>query len=253
MEVNKIYNRDCLLGLSELDSESIDLIVTSPPYDNLRSYKGYSFEFEKIAVELYRVLKRGGVLVWVVGDSTIKGSESGTSFKQALYFKEIGFNLHDTMIWYKPNVFNFGSNFCYTQSFEYMFIFSKGKPKTINLIKDIPCKNAGKTMRGARKHSDGKRDIVPDFKCKDFKRRHNVWSMNVGNKNYGHPAIYPNELARDHILSWSNPGDIVLDPFMGSGTTALECVKNNRNYIGFEISAEYCDIANKRLLSYEAS
>ena len=141
---------DCLEVMKTIDKESIDFVITSPPYDDLRTYKGYSFKFEEIAKEIFRILKKGGVVVWVVNDATIKGSETGTSFKQALYFKEIGFNLHDTMIWFKPNGFNFGSNYCYKQSFEYMFVLSKGKPKTINFIKDIPSKMAGKKIGRVR-------------------------------------------------------------------------------------------------------
>ena len=196
---------------------------------------------------MYRVTKQGGVVVWVVGDATVKGSETGTSFKQALYFKEIGFNLHDTMIWHKPNCFNFGSNNCYRNSFEYMFIFSKGTPKSINLIKDVRTKSEGKLLKGARKHSGGERDIVPDFTVGEYKKRDNVWDINVKSENNGHPAVFPEKLAEDHILSWSNIGDTILDPMAGSGTTLKMAKKNNRNYIGIEISQEYIDIINKRL------
>jgi site-specific DNA-methyltransferase (adenine-specific) len=245
--INKIHNMDCIKGIKTLPDNSIDLTVTSPPYDDLRTYKGFSWDFEATAKELYRVTKCGGVVVWIVNDATEKGNETVTSFRQAQYFKECGFNLHDTMIWFKPNCFNFGSNNCYKQSFEYMFVFSKGKPKSINLIKDVKAKSAGKTMKGARKHADGKRDIVPDFKCKEYKRRYNVWSVNVQSTTNGHPAVFPLDLAKDHIITWSNEGDTVLDCFMGSGTTAVACVKNNRNYIGFEISKEYCEIAESRI------
>ena len=169
--MNAIEQGDCLELMKTLPEESVDLIITSPPYDNLKTYNGFKWDFEETAKQLYRVIKKGGVIVWIVNDATIKGSESGTSFKQALFFKEIGFHLHDTMIWHKPNCFNFGSNNCYTQSFEYMFIFSKGKPKSINLIRDIPSKNAGKTLKGARKHPNGKRDTVPDFICSTYKKK----------------------------------------------------------------------------------
>jgi site-specific DNA-methyltransferase (adenine-specific) len=250
LELNKIYNMDCVQGMKLLDDCSVDLTVTSPPYDNLRTYKGFEWDFKATAKELYRVTKQGGVVVWIVGDATVKGSETGTSFKQALYFKEIGFNLHDTMIWFKPNCFNFGSNNCYKQSFEYMFVFSKGKPKAINLIKDIPNASAGKVMKGGRKHSDGSRDIVPNFVGSEYKRRFNVWSINVSAKTYGHPAIFPEQLAKDHIVSWSNEGDVVLDPFLGSGTTAKMALLNNRNFIGFELNPEYCKIAEKRIEPY---
>ena len=247
MELNKIYNMNCLDGMRLMDDNTVDLTVTSPPYDDLRKYKGYSFDFEPIAKELFRITKDGGLVIWIVNDSTKNGSESGTSFKQALYFMECGFKLHDTMIWHKQNCFNFGSNNCYRQSFEYMFIFCKGKIKNINLIKDVETKMNGKLLKGARKHSCGERDIVPDFVCKEFKKKDNVWNINIKSQNNGHPAVFPEQLANDHILSWSNEGDIVFDPFMGSGTTAKMSKLNNRNYIGFEISKEYCDIAEKRV------
>lgn len=247
MELNKIYNMDCLLGLKQLENDLIDLTITSPPYDNIKDYNGFSWDFEEIAKELFRVTKNGGIIVWIVNDSTIKGNETGSSFKQALYFKEIGFNLHDTMIWHKPNCFNFGSNYCYRNSFEYMFVFSKGKPNTINLIKDIYTKSNGKILKGARKHSNGKRDKVPDFIAGEFKKRDNVWHINVNSNNNGHPAVFPEQLANDHIISWSKENDIVLDIFMGSGTTAKMSILNNRNFIGFELSKEYCEIADKRI------
>lgn len=237
--------------LTTIKNETIDLTVTSPPYDDLRTYNNtlkWDFEiFKNIANELYRVTKQGGVVVWIVGDKTNKGSETGTSFKQALYFKEIGFNLHDTMIWQKPNSFNFGSNYCYKQTFEYMFILSKGKPKSINLIKDNPSKTAGKILKGARKHSNGARDKAPDFKCNDFKRRDNIWSIGVGGNNYGHPAVFPLQLAKDHIISWSNEGDLILDAFAGSGTVGVACKELNRNFIGIEIVEDYYKIMKERV------
>lgn len=252
LELDKIYCMDCLQGLKLLDDESVDLTVTSPPYDDLRTYNGYSFDFENIARELYRVTKDGGVVVWVVNDSTIKGSESGTSFKQALFFKEIGFNLHDTMIWNKGS-FAFPSKNCYHQVFEYMFIFSKGKPKTLNFIKDR--KNLYVGDRGASgRNKDGIRNKGKSTVRDEYGKRFNIWNYPIGGGHctkdkiaYQHPAIFPEQLANDHILSWSNEGDVVLDPFVGSGTTPKMAVLNNRNYIGFEISKEYCDIANNRV------
>lgn len=249
LELNQIYNENCLETMARMPEKLIDLTITSPPYDNLKDYKGYSFEFENIVKELYRVTQEGGVIVWVVGDATIKGSETGTSFKQALFFKECGFNLHDTMIWYKPNSFNFGSNACYRQSFEYMFIFSKGKIKTHNLIKDVPAIMQGKVVKGVRKHANGNRDKVPDFVVMENKKRDNVWFINVATRNYSHPAIFPEELANDHILSWSNVDDIIYDPMIGSGTVAKMALVNRRRFIGSEISKEYCDEANKRIQS----
>ena len=245
---------DCLEGLKLLDDNCIDLTVTSPPYDNLRTYKGYSFDFENIAKELNRVTKDGGVVVWVVNDSTINGSESGTSFKQALYFKEIGFNLHDTMIWNKGS-FAFPSKNCYHQVFEYMFVFSKGKPKVLNFIKDR--KNLYVGDRGASgRNKNGVRNRGKSTVRDEYGKRFNIWNYPIGGGHctkdkiaYQHPAIFPEQLANDHIISWSNENDIVLDPFMGSGTTAKMAKLNGRNFIGFEISKEYCDIAEERLKS----
>lgn len=250
MLTNEIYNMDCVEGMKLLPDNCIDLTVTSPPYDDMRKYNGFKWNFEATAQELYRITKQGGVVVWVVGDKTIKGNETGTSFKQALFFKECGFNLHDTMIYQKAQAC-FGSNLCYLQSFEYMFVFSKGKPKTINLLRDRENKQYGKMS--CAKHSSYwekgndcwdrvERDI------KQFGKRKNIWTYSVGNSGVkGHPAVFPEQLAQDHILSWSNEGDLVLDPFIGSGTTAKMALLNKRNYIGFELSKDYCNIANKRI------
>ena len=248
IEINKIYNENCLDTMKRMPDKFVDLTLTSPPYDNLRDYKGYTFNFEGIAQELYRVTKKGGVVVWIVGDATIKGSETGTSFRQALYFKEIGFNLHDTMIYKKVNPIPLTHN-RYEQGFEYMFVFSKGKPKSFNPIM-VDCKTKGldTKRRTFYKRADGvlekgnKNEPVKDKKQKD-----NVWEIPTYSGKYGHPAIFPEKLAEDHILSWSNEGDIILDPMAGSGTTLKMAKKNNRNYIGIETSQEYIDIINKRL------
>ena len=249
LEINRIYNMDCLEGMREIEDTTIDLTVTSPPYDNLREYKGYSFRFEETAKELFRITKQGGVVVWVVGDATINGSETGTSFKQALYFKEIGFNLHDTMIWNKPNAFNFGSNSCYIQSFEYMFVFSKGKPKATNHIYDRRNEAKGKIFTQFRRSGSNGEVVKTNKKTvtSEMGKRRNVWDIQVGNNEVEHPAPYPEQLANDHILSWSNKGDIVLDPFLGSGTTAKMAIKNERKYIGFEVAKEYYELALNRI------
>jgi len=258
MKINKTYNENCLDTMARMEDNFIDLTVTSPPYDNLRDYKGYSFDFESIAKELYRVTKDGGVVVWVVGDATIKGSETGTSFRQALYFKEIGFNLHDTMIYQKTGC-PFPEQNRYYPIFEYMFILSKGKPKTSNLIKDRENIYAGakvarnnharmpdgSVVANSAMKNDKERKILP------YGVRYNIWRITSArnkNKNTGnHPAIFPEQLANDHIISWSNENDIVYDPFMGSGTTAKMAIVNNRNYIGSEMSEEYCEIIKERI------
>ena len=247
VKLNHIYHGDCLEVLRTFPEGVIDLTVTSPPYDNLRTYKGYTFNFEEIAKELYRVTKQGGVVVWVVNDATIKGSETGTSFRQALFFMECGFNLHDTMIWKKTNPFNFGSNYCYTQCFEYMFVFSKGKPKTINLIHDRPLKNPGMKFRQTRRGDDDFMEYDDKIvTLKKVGRRLNVWEMPVQSIRW-HSAIFPEQLAEDHILSWSNEGDLVLDPMCGSGTTCKMAKLNGRNYIGIDIAEEYVEMARRRV------
>ena len=251
MEINKIYNENNLETMAKMPDCFVDLVVTSPPYDDLRTYNGYSFPFEEIAKELFRIVKDGGVIVWVIGDATKNGSESGTSFKQALYFKEIGFNLHDTMIWDKNAFTATGSlKVRYASVFEYMFIFSKGKPKTFNPIKDKKNKHFGKIFSTSRvRQADGTTKLRsnPNKPTSKYGQRHNVWQINTSKPFDKHPATFPEQLANDHIISWSKENDLVYDPFMGSGTTAKMAILNNRNWIGSEISTEYCDIINKRL------
>ena len=251
LPINQIIQGDCLEVMKTMPDNCIDLVVTSPPYDNLRDYKGYTFNFEGIAQELYRIIKKGGVVVWVVGDATIKGSETGTSFRQALYFKDIGFNIHDTMIWRKTNpVPQFPTIKRYTSDFEYMFILTKGQPKTFNAI-ETATKTAGRKInRNTRsafsdQSADRPRDVITTTKA--TKRLTNTWDIGVGSRNKEHPAIFPEQLANDHIISWSNKGDLILDPMAGSGTTLKMAQKNNRNYIGIEISPEYCELIKKRL------
>jgi len=255
MELNKIYNEDCLITMGNMPDNFIDLTVTSPPYDNLRTYNGFCFDFESIAKELYRVTKQGGVVVWIIGDATIKGSETGTSFKQALYFKSIGFNLHDTMIYHKSNAMPLTHN-RYDPCFEFMFIMSKGSPKTFNPIKEqtihkgkIKKRELEVKMKGIKTHQSRNRDEHTIVKSEKYRK--NIWSYTVGTelnrKVNTHPAPFPEQLAGDHIVSWSNPGDIVYDPFLGSGTTAKMVLLYCRNYIGSEISAEYCQLAEERI------
>lgn len=246
MQINKIYNEDCLLTMAKMSDNFIDLTVTSPPYDNLRTYNGYSFDFENVAKELYRVTKEGGVVVWVVGDETKKFCESMTSFKQAFYFKELGFNLLDTMIYYKQNYAPaYPTLRRYANQFEYMFVFTKGKPKTFNPIQKEKVRN--KEEKVAYRQKDGTLKRKVKQKGRDTKDASNVWDFAVGGNLTGHPAVFPEQLANDHIISWSNEGDLVYDPFMGSGTTAKMAIKNNRNWIGSEISAEYCELIKARL------
>lgn len=255
IELNQIYNENCLVTMSNLPENSVDLTLTSPPYDDMRSYGGHGFDdFEQIVPELFRVTKQGGVVVWVVGDQTIKGDETGTSFRQALFFKEKGFKLFDTMIYQKAPRGAVGNNRTYWQTFEYMFVFSKGSPKTINLIKDRANKEARSGDRGTKRLRDGSLLNLERAGYDAFGRRTNVWSYLVGkghsatdNHAYKHPAIFPEKLAHDHIVSWTNEGDLVYDPFSGSGTTAKMAKRTGRYYLGSEISAEYCKISEERL------
>jgi site-specific DNA-methyltransferase (adenine-specific) len=241
--------------------------VTSPPYDSLRTYNGFNFDESyqiQVINQIFRVLKDGGVAVWVVGDGTVDGSETGTSFKQALKFMDIGFKLHDTMIYQKHNPTpNTGNGIRYQQSFEYMFVFSKGKPKTVHLLQEPRRNECGdrRTVRMIRRQRnvDGEFEEEHKYEIKQVVPRSNIWNYKVGLYNttcdkvaFKHPAIFPEQLAIDHILSWSDEKDVVLDPFMGSGTVAKACMVTNRNYIGFEISQEYCDIASERLSNFNA-
>ena len=241
---------------NQMHPESVDLTITSPPYDDLRDYNGYTFDFERISKQLYRVTKTGGVVVWVVGDKTENGSETGTSFRQALYFKEIGFYLHDTMIYAKNPKGASGGNNRYFQCFEYMFIFSKGKPKTTNLIRDRKNKYPNRQRKGYRA-KDGQLHFQEINIDQPYSKRTNIWLISNGfNKTtkdkiaYQHPAIFPEKLAEDHILSWSNEGDFVFDPMCGSGTVGKMALIHNRQFIGVDISEEYIEIAKERLHSY---
>lgn len=254
LPINQIVQGNCLDVMATWPENCIDLVVTSPPYDNLRTYKEYKFDFECIAKELYRVTKQGGVVVWVVGDATIDGSETGTSFRQALYFKEIGFNLHDTMIYTKTGFAKPSSN-RYHQVWEFMFVFSKASPKTFNPIKDRQnkwpgqkhCPNLQRQKTGEQKRFSKGTNIA------EYGMRFNIWTYDTGLNHttqdkiaYQHPAIFPDKLAAEHIISWSNEKDLILDPMCGSGTTCVAAKLLNRRFIGIDISPEYVKIAQER-------
>lgn len=253
---------DCKTVLATYPDDCVDLTVTSPPYDDLRDYKGYSLSIQEVISQLFRVTKKGGIVVWIVGDATVKGSETGTSFRQALHFIEAGFRLHDTMI-YEKNTSSFparrdGNR--YTQIFEYMFVFSKGAPKSASLLCDKPNKWAGWTNWGKNtsRKKNGQLEATTDIKpVPEFSPRNNIWKYTVGKgfnssdkESHEHPAIFPEQLAEDHILSWSVAGDVVLDPFCGSGTTCKIAKKNGRRYVGIDISETYCTLARKIVSKY---
>lgn len=265
-EMLKLYNDDCINIMNNIDESYIDLTVTSPPYDNLREYnnslKWDWNTFKCVAKELYRITKEGGIVVWVVNDATINGSETGTSFKQALFFKDVGFNLHDTMIYAKNNYMPLNHN-RYDPAFEFMFVLSKGKPKTFNPLM-VECKTAGAFYNYHGRSSGSTKEIKSAMRkrnkqmiTKDMKYRGNIWFYDTGKYKgskddiWVHPATFPEKLAEDHILSWSNKNDIVFDPFMGSGTTGKMALINSRKFIGIEIVKEYYDLAKKRLSRFE--
>jgi len=258
IELNKIYCESNLETMAQMPDGFINLVVTSPPYDNLRSYNGYEFDFETVAKELYRITKQGGVVVWVVDDQMIDGSESLTSAEQKIYFRKgCGFNINDTMIYRKLNG-SMGSQYQYLQEFEYMFILSKGYPATVNLLRDRRNVVHGDKSTPQRKSdANGSTQTRHIIERAEYGRRKNIWDYSVGGvqelgSDERHPAVFPEALAKDHILSWSNENDLIYDPFMGSGTTAKAAHLLNRNWIGSEISPEYVDLANRRLEPYLA-
>lgn len=262
-EVKLFIKGDSSVKLKLINNDYVDLVITSPPYDNLRDYDktlNWNFSvFKKIANELFRVLKPGGIIVWVVSDATKKGNKTLTSYKQALYFQEIGFNIYDVIIYEKSGSGPPHPN-RYFNTFEYMFIISKGKPKTINLLKDKKNIWGGHYTYGeiSRREQDGTLTNKGRKKISKYGIRTNIWRYNNGNGYstsdafaHEHPAIFPEKLVEDHIKSWSNEGDIVLDPFGGSGTTIKVAELLNRNWIYIENSKEYHDIARKRIISAE--
>lgn len=273
-KTNRVYTGDNVELCYHLPPECVDLVVTSPPYDlvewrdgelitdpsnGMRKYDGtYSWDFAKLARQLVRIIKPGGIIVWVVGDKSVDGSETGSSFVQALYFKSLGLRLHDTMIYHRtclPLTHN-----RYEQHFEYMFVFSKGKPDTFNGQRE-PAVHAGErqtlatnSATSSEARSRHGRNDKPEWRSRETRLMGNVWNfpggMGLTTKDkyaFEHPAMFPEELARRHILSWSNPGDVVFDPFAGSGTTLKQSILLGRETLGFEINADYAKIAERRI------
>ena len=258
MEINKIYNENCLETMAKMPDNFIDLTVTSPPYDDLRTYKGYSFDFENVAKELWRITKQGGVVVWVIGDETKNFCETFSSFNQAIFFNKCGFNLLDTMIYLKSGYAPaYPTLRRYANQFEYMFVFSKGKPKTFNPVQvdktELTKLRQVNKMPSTFRQKDGTTIKKNTQNFNDKKSASNVWRLITGTNGHSdkiafkHPATFPEKLANDHIISWSKENDLVYDPFMGSGTTAKMAILNNRKYIGSEISEEYCKIIENRI------
>ena len=258
VELSQIYTENCIETLGRMPDDFLDMTITSPPYDDLRDYNGYHFPIEQIADLLYRKTKPGGVVIWVVADRTVNGSESLTSFKHAFAFESAGFNVHDTMLYVKNNPIPSDCGPRYRQAFEYMFCFSKGRPKTFNPITE-PTKSAGQKIKAFRITEAG-RGNVPDEdigrEIKAERKVSNIFAYNVGTSSskdkiaFGHPAIFPEKLVEDQIFTWTNEGDIVYDCFMGSGTTAKVAHLIKRRWLGSEISAEYVEIAKERIKPY---
>jgi DNA modification methylase len=249
LPLDSIICADNCATLAAFPPESIDLVVTSPPYDDLRQYGGHAWDFEGVAEQLVRVLKPGGVLVWVVGDQTKNGTETGTSFRQVLFFRHLDLNIHDTMIWNKGS-FSFPEATRYHSFFEYMFVMSKGAPSRVHLLKDSPNRWAGSKVHGTGRYADGStrpaNSVVRglDRRYAEYGQRGNVWLIpNPGKSGRIHPATFPSSIPRDHILTWSNAGDVVLDPFNGSGTTARAAADLGRRWIGIDINPDYCKAA----------
>lgn len=254
IELNKIYCEDNLDTMARMPDEFLDLTVTSPPYESARVYKGYSFDLGSVVASLFRVTAAGGMIVWVMSDVTKNGGESGNSFRHALTFMDAGFTLTDTMIFAKNNPIPGDCGPRYRQTFEYMFAFCKGVPKTFNPL-TVPTSYGTKPIEYFRVEKEGRQKYFREGTHVKLERRHdNIFYYNVGGSNNGgeHPAVFPEQLARDQITSWSNEGDLVYDPFMGSGTTAKAAHQLQRNWIGSEISSEYVELANKRLEPYLA-
>ncbi len=255
IKIDNIYCDNCLNFMQNMEADYIDLVVTSPPYDDLRDYNGYLFNYSQIAKQLYRIIKPGGVVVWVVGDKIKKGNKTLTSFRHALAFQEVGFNVHDTMIYKKKNTPFMRSN-AYTNCFEFMFIFSKGSPKTFNPLKEKTVRS-GMEMLVHNKKSDGINKKILG-RLNEEKTKTNIWEYAVGLGGttndkiaFNHPAVFPERLAQDHILSWSNEGDLIFDPMCGSGTTCKMALINKRHYLGCDISEEYVNIAKTRIDTYK--
>lgn len=260
LPTNQIICGDSALVLKTFPDNCIPLTICSPPYDKLRANNEYKaeFDFETIAKELLRVTKPGGVLVWVVGNMVLPHGqgETDTAEQQIINFKRFGWIKHDTMIYVKDS--RYPEKTRYRQAWEYMIVFSKGEPVVKNLLKDHKTvsyyNHKWRKNHAGNRQEDGEIKAHNDYEVQPFATRENVWFYHNGYLKttpdkiaYEHPAIFPDKLAQDHIKSWSNEGDIVLDCFAGSGTTLKAAAKLRRKYIGIEKSQEYIEIAKKRL------
>jgi site-specific DNA-methyltransferase (adenine-specific) len=253
--INQILCTDCVAGMQQLPDCCIPLTVTSPPYDDLRTYGGHTFDFEAVAGELWRITMNGGIVVWVVGEQVKKGTETGTAARQKLHFMDLGFRC-STMIMVTSRV-RFPQRGRYPSVFDYAFVLTKGRPRHFHAICDKKNKYVGEKFRWKLRERDGR--IVKREHCHDkyvgvFGSRMNVWFYHVGYMKtttdkdaYGHPALMPEKMAEDFIISFSRPGDLILDPFSGAGTTSKMAMLNGRRYLGMEICENYASDSRKRL------
>lgn len=256
MHAESLVCCDCVEGMRALPPASVPLTVTSPPYDDLRDYGAHTWDFEKfmlVASQLWRVTMPGGALCWVVGDQIRDGGQTGSSFRQALYLKGLGFRLHNTLVIEKQLARGI-SKVRYGVAPEFVFVFSKGRPRSINLIRDKANKFGGQLMRFSTRGRDGTTSDTEKALIRPFGVRGNVWRYTTGSRvtakeryAFQHPALMPEKLAKDLIVSWSKPGDLVLDPFGGAGTTAKMALLNHRRYLSIEAHAPYHGLAVRRL------
>lgn len=297
MQINKIYNTDCIYGLKELPDQCVDVCVTSPPYFNLRDYgnagqiglektpEEYIEKLVEVFREVRRVLKDDGTL-WVnIGDSyatssgnqpprntrnrnghTAKVVPSGYKRKDligipwmlAFALRADGWYLRQDIIWNKTNCMPESVKDRCTKSHEYVFLLSKqpsyyfdaaaisepiAESSRQRYTQNIAAQRGSDRQPG--KTNGTTKAVMPRFDGRRNKRT--VWSLHTARYKGAHFATFPEELVRPCILAGSPIGGTVLDPFAGSGTTAVVALKNSRNFIGFEISAEYCSLSENRI------
>jgi site-specific DNA-methyltransferase (adenine-specific) len=255
LPLNKIICGDAVEELKKIPNNSIDILVTSPPYDGIRKYNGFNYDLHATGKEIYRVLKDGGVAIMVIQDQTKNFGKTLTSFRTIVdWVDNIGFKLFETVIYRKYGAEGAWWNKRFRVDHEYMPIFLKGeRPQYFN--KDplkIPSKHGGKTMTGGgTRLTNGIRIPTRAITINPMKCRGTIWEyMTAGDGTrlkHKHPATFPDKLPYDFIQCFCPPNGVVLDPFIGSGTTALAAIELDRNYIGIDISKEYCDLARRRI------
>ena len=249
---NSIVLGDCVEGMRSLPPDLVPCTVASPPYGALRHYHGnHQFDFEAAAAELWRITRPGGVVCWVVREEVVDGSESGEASEQRLFFRDLGFRLHQTIVMerYGSRARSPGR---YGESLEYAFILAKGKPATVRLLRDRRNKTAGKLVTATHRYPDGSYR-VQRYEVDEWGYRKAVWyfaqGMHVATDPVArlHQAPMPEAMAEDLILSYSREGDLIFDPFAGVATTAKMALLNHRNYFGYEINAIYHARGEERL------